>query len=395
MSLVKKQAVHFGAGNIGRGFLGQLYWESGFCTTFVDVDPVVIEALQQRRSYTVHIADVPPRQLIIEDVDALYGGEERAVVEKLACADIVSTAVGVHALPHIVAVLAQGIEARSRQAQVAPLNVILCENMIGVAAFLRGKLREALPVAVHPFLERHVGLVEASIGRMVPVVPRAQREKDPLYVLAEPYCALPVDAQAFKGPVPAIAHMQARPNFEAYVARKLFVHNMSHATAAYLGYLRRYTYIWQAVGDEAIRREVGGAMEESCRALTCRYGLDADELAEHCGDLLQRYANRALGDQVQRVARDPLRKLGKDDRLIGAARLCLEQGISPKHIAFAVAAAIDYDDKDDPAAQSLQRIRRDQGLDGVFCQVCEIDPNAALAQLIMQQQQLMNESRLG
>jgi len=380
-----KNALHFGAGNIGRGFLGQLYFETGYATTFVDVLEDIVAALHTRHEYPVRIVEETSETRLIRNVDAVHGADLDAVAGELAKASLASTAVGVNVLPHLAPAIARGIERRFSAPHAVPLDFIVCENLLGAGPFLREKVRGHLDPAWHEALDRHVGFVEASIGRMVPVMTDAQKAEDPLLVCVEPYCELPVDATGFRGPIPELRHMKAMHNFGAYVERKLFVHNLSHGATAYLGHLRGHEYIWQAIRDTAVREQVEAATSESCRALSAKHGLDLAGLDAHRADLIHRYHNKALGDQVARVARDPLRKLGPKDRLIGSAQLCLEQGIEPVHIAFAAAAAMRYDHADDPAAQTLQGIRQDRGMAGVIREICQIGPNSPLAQLIEQQ----------
>jgi len=377
-----KKAVHFGAGNIGRGFLGQLYFESGYATTFIDVADEVVRSLHARRAYPLRLVSEVNETIWIRDVDAVHASDTEAVTRAIAEASLASTAVGVNVLPRIAPLLAKGLALRFETDSAPPLNIIVCENLLNAGPFLRGEVRKHLAPRQHPILEEKTGFVEASIGRMVPVMTDAIKAEDPLLVCVEPYCELPVDAAAFRGAIPDIAHMKPMPNFGAYVERKLFVHNMSHAAAAYLGALQGHEYIWQAVADARVRAVVEQALDESCRGMHARHGLALDALRAHGEDLLRRYANRALGDQVSRVARDPLRKLGRHDRLIGAACMCLEQGISPEGIAFAAAAAMRYDPRDDPAAQSLQRIRTEAGLSGALKAVCGLDADAPLAAVI-------------
>lgn len=378
-----RSAVHFGAGNIGRGFLGPLYFGAGYATTFVDVDDALIAAMNTAGSYPLEIvdSDATTRETI-GNARAVDARDANAVARAVAEADIVSTAVGAAVLPRIAPALARGIALRFASPGAAPLDIIVCENLLNAGPHLRELVRAALDPALHAALDARVGFVEASVGRMVPVRSAEERAADPLLARVEPYCRLPVDAEAFKGPVPAIAQLEPRPNFAGYVERKLFVHNLSHAATAYLGHLRGHTHIWEAIGDPAVCDAVTAATVESCEALARKHGLDRDELAAHAADLRERYGNRALGDQVARVAADPLRKLGPDDRLIGAARCALDQGVTPEAIAFAAAAAIRYDHPDDPGAATLQARRRADGLSGVLNHLCRVDPGATLGQLI-------------
>jgi len=386
-----KQAVQFGAGNIGRGFLGQLYFESGYRTTFVDVVPDVVEGLRKREWYPLRIVGDDPRELNISNVTAISSLDVEAVADALVAADIAATAVGVNVLPRIAPALAAGIarrfegdtDKRRDSSEIGgSLNIIVCENLIDAGPFLREHVRAHLDARFHAVLDERVGFVEASIGRMVPIMAPEQRAEDPLLVCVEAYCELPVDTNGFRGPIPTLAHMAPRPNFKAYVERKLFVHNAGHATTAYLGYLRGHEYIWQAISDPAIRAEADTAMAETCAGLSARHGLAIEDLQAHWADLVVRFQNKALGDQVVRVAADPIRKLGPKDRLIGSARMCLEQSIEPVHMAFAAAAAMLYDPPHDTAAQRLQEMRAQGGLDAVLKQVCQLPEESRLAQMI-------------
>jgi len=391
-----KKAVHFGAGNIGRGFLGQLYFESGYATTFVDVVDDVVRALQERGSYPIRIVSEEGEEVIrVEHVTAVHGNEREAVAEALVDAEIASTAVGVNALKFVAPSLAAGIARRFAQSGARPLNIIVCENLIGAGSHLRELIRGSLPQELHHALDEEVGFVEASIGRMVPVPTEEQKGGDALTVVVEPYCELPVDGEAFRGGIPDIAHMKALRNFDAYVERKLFVHNMSHSAVAYLGWLRGYEFVWEAVRDDGIKAEVDAALNESCTGLAAKHGLDPVELASHRRDLLHRYGNRVLGDPVSRVGGDPVRKLGVNDRIIGTARMCQEQNIEPRQIAFVAAAAIHFDNPADTAAQKVQEVRKAGGLEAVLAEFCGIEADSHLAGLVREgEARLRNEGWL-
>jgi len=378
-----KSAVQFGAGNIGRGFLGQLFCESGYRTTFIDVQDDLVSALNARGEYPLRIVDEIPETLTVRNVRAVNARDADAVAGAVAGADIAATAVGVPVMDRIAAALAAGIALRfGRDPEAAPLDIIVCENMIGAGPFMRGKVREHLDPALHAALDSRVGFVEASIGRMVPVMTDAVKAEDPLLIEVEAYCELPVDAAGFRGPIPDIVHLAPHADFAAYVERKLFVHNMGHAAAAYLGYQRGHEYIWQAIADPEVRPVVEAAMDETCRALANKHGMDLQDLHAHAADLRRRFANRALGDQVARVAKDPVRKLGPNDRLVGAMRMCLENGITPVNVARAAAAALLYDAPDDPAATRIQEIARARGPLSVLTNIGELPSDSPILPLV-------------
>ena len=374
-------AVHFGAGNIGRGFLGQLYWQSGWDTVFVDVMDAVVAALNERGGYTLQIVDERCEALMIRRVRAIHGREADAVAEAVAACDLASTAVGVRALPHVVKPLAAGL-ARRAERSGQPLNVVVCENLLDAAHALREQVLDAAPPAARAFIAERVGFVSTVVSRMVPFVPDAVRARDPLYVAVEAYSTLPVDATAFVGGAPAIEGFLPVPNIAAHEERKLFCHNCGHALCAYAGYQKGLTYIAEAVPEPVVRALVAGGLAETGQALIAKHGFDPAEHQAHVDDLLRRFANRALGDTVARVGRDPIRKLGRHDRLIGAAQLCLDNRVPPRRIIEGIRAALTYGHPDDPEALRLQDMRRTRGLDAVLSEVCGLRPDDALWQLI-------------
>lgn len=387
-------AVHFGAGAIGRGFLGQLYYESGYHTFFVDVAETLLTRLRERGEYPIDIVSEDGiRRTTIKNVSAIHGGDRTAVADVLARASIASTAVGSQALPHIAPALAAGILRRFSDPFAAPLDILICENIKDGESHMRHLVRSFLPSAFHGILEEKVGFVEASIGRMAPVMTPDQLAEDPLLVCVEPYCRLPVDRAGFRGPIPTIKNIYPAAPFAAYVEQKLFVHNLSHAAAAYLGHLKGYDFIWQAIRDDTIRERVQAAACESCLALHRKYGMDAAALEEHRIDLIRRYHNRALGDQIARVGRDLPRKLGPNDRLIGAGRLCLEHGVVPDHIALATAAAILYDNPEDSGSRALQSVLHQDGIDRLLEVFCRLSPESPLSVLIRDAYHYLNTKK--
>lgn len=387
------KAVQFGAGNIGRGFTAQLFTESGYEVVFVDVVDEVVRLINERRSYPIEIVGDHPEKVIVRDIRAVHGSDRDAVAREISDASIVCTAVGVNVLQHVAPAIAMGIKLRADAGVANPLNIIICENLLHASDFLRQTILEALPPEYEGYVREHVGFVESSVGRMVPVMTDEQRARDPLMILVEAYKTLPVDAKGFVGPIPDIVGLQPKGNFEAYVERKLFTHNCGHAISAYLGYQRNYEYVWQSMADPGVRRIVEKALAETSEALITRHGFDPTEQQAHVDDLLGRFANKALGDTVARVGRDPIRKLGHDDRLIGSANVCLEWGITPTYVCLGAAAALMFDDPEDPAAVELQTMIREKGLDCVFESICGIEPDSDLAGLIREQLGVLKSGR--
>jgi mannitol-1-phosphate 5-dehydrogenase len=209
--------------------------------------------------------------------------------------------------------------------------------------------------------------VEASIGRMVPPLTPEMRAQDPLLICVEPYCDLPVDKDAFKGEIPDLVGLIPYTPFEFYIKRKLFLHNGGHAVCAYLGNLKGYEYIWQAIADPEIYETAKAAMNCSAQALIKKFGEGIRENVEsNVVDLLFRFQNKALKDTVARVGADPVRKLRRNDRIVGAALFAMEQGVDPSPIIRGIVAGLKFNMPGDATAPEVQTALKEQGIDYVI-----------------------------
>jgi len=376
-----KKVVSFGAGSVGRGFLGNLYSDSGWETVFVDVDQPVIDALSERGEYELHIASIPERVVSVKNVRGVYASDVETVASEIRDADLISTAVGAGALPAVCSTIARGLELRM-QGGKAPINILVCENLANAADRFRSLLLQSIDPKSTSYVENEVGLVETVISRMVPVVTAEQRASDVLYISAEEYAIIPINRDGLVGEIPDIKGLIAVEGFEGHKQRKLFTHNCAHSLFAYYGYQHGHKYIWQAIEDGKIHERVAEAVDESGRALISMYGFDPEEQREHAADVIRRAANRSLGDTVARVGRDPIRKLGSTERFIAPARAALSCGIRPIGLARGIACALKYDEADDQSAARLQAMLRDYGIDHVLREVCGLSPDEALYGLI-------------
>jgi mannitol-1-phosphate 5-dehydrogenase len=340
MLFITRRAVMYGAGNIGRGFIGMLMSQSGYGVTFIDVAKPVVDALHERGGYPVRILDLDGYEdILVEGVDAIDGTDADAVAKAIAGADVMATAVGVNILKFIAPNIAAGLKQRFAQGGKS-LNIIICENLIDANKTLEELIRSHLNAQEQAWMEENVGFVEASIGRMVPVQTKDMQDGDPLRVCVERYGYLPVDKDAFRGEPPQIRNMVPFSPFDFYIRRKLYIHNMVHAVTAYLGMYAGKDRIADAIDDPDISLLALNAMLESAEALSRKYGVPLNEILRHIQDLLARLANRSLGDTCARVGADIVRKLSPQDRLTGAALLCREQGITPAYICVGAAGAL-------------------------------------------------------
>jgi mannitol-1-phosphate 5-dehydrogenase len=327
----------YGAGSIGRGFIGPLFSRAGYEVVFVDIDQRIIRALNQKRAYRCTVSAEPPYEIDVTDVRGVDGNDKQAVIKEIAECGVMAVSLGAAALQKVSPLIAKGLSERVNGSGL-PLNIIICENLMNAANLLRGWLEASFPDGEKQRILEKTGLVEAAVGRMVPVA--LPNEDCPLHVTVEEYGFLPVDKDAFIGGAPDVQGLMPYSPFAFYEERKLYLHNMGHAACAYLGARSGFDTIAQAISSPIVRLFVQSAMIESAAMLSAKYSVPFARVFDHAEDLLLRFGNAALGDTCERVGRDPMRKLSRGDRFAGALCECLENGVFPVYIALGYAAAL-------------------------------------------------------
>ena len=372
----------YGGGNIGRGFIGKVFADSGYEVCFLDIMQDIIDEMNRRGEYTVRIVSNEGEQdTTVKPVRAVNSLTDAAIDEIVNC-EIMATAVGVNVLPRISPVIAKGMVARMERTG-RPLDVILCENQLGADELMRGWIYERLTEEQKAWADKNLGLVEASIGRMVPPLTPEMRAQDKQLICVEPYNELPVDKDAFKGDIPDLQGLIPYSPFEFYIKRKLFLHNGGHALCAYLGYEKGYEYIWQAIADPEIYDAAKASMMTSAQALVQKFGEGVRENVEsNVTDLLFRFQNKALKDTVARVGADPVRKLRRNDRIVGAALFAIEQGVDPAPIVKGILAALHFDRAEDATAPEIQKALNENGIDYVMAHYMGLEKDESLYDMI-------------
>jgi mannitol-1-phosphate 5-dehydrogenase len=376
---MQNKLVLFGAGKIGRSFIGQLFSAGGWEVVFVDVYKPVIEELNRRREYEVIIKGNNEKIIKVDNVRGVYAGDDKAVINEIRNAGIVATAVGQNGLSDVFPMLAKGLVKRWEQKPELPLDIIIAENLRNASQYFETELKKQLPEN-YPF-SKMVGLVETSIGKMVPLMTQKDMQQDILQVFAEEYNTLILDKKAFKNSIPEIDGLAPKENMKVWVDRKLFIHNLGHAATAYLGFLynQKFVYLWEVLEIPEIFSEIREIMQQSAAALLKKYPDDFTEeaLHNHINDLLSRFRNYALGDTLFRVGCDLPRKLGPDDRLAGAIKLTIEMNLPYQKILKALVYGCRFRATDENGKMLDSDIKFAQiyktGIRNVMTQICGFD----------------------
>ncbi len=362
------KAVHFGAGNIGRGFVGLLLHEGGYELVFSDVAAPLVDAINAVSEYTVHEVGEGGRDSVVTGFRAIDSATHPDdVIAEIAGANVVTTAVGPTILkfvaPHIVAGLAL------RDPSSPPLQIMACENAINATDLLRDEIMALAGDAWDALAARAV-FANTAVDRIVP----GQPEGAGVDVTVEPFYEWAIERPPFGDDPPRIPGAHFVDDLAPYIERKLFTVNTGHAATAYFGARAGVETISGALTDERIAAQVAAALEETSALLVVKHGLDAGELAEYRETILRRFRNPALPDTVWRVGRQPLRKLSRHERFVGPAAEAAEAGLSVDALVDAMGAALAFDDAEDAQSVDLQRMLREQDAASLTASVTGLDP---------------------
>ncbi|QUW22868.1 mannitol-1-phosphate 5-dehydrogenase [Sporosarcina sp. Marseille-Q4063] len=369
------QAVHFGAGNIGRGFIGSLLYQSGYETCFIDVNSEIVDLINKKQAYTVQLANVTHDESIVKNVRAINSAvNPELVIEAVGKADLVTAAVGPNILPHIADLLAKGLQQRLTHTDT-PLTIIACENMIGGSAFLKEKVYEHLSEDEKTIFDQRFSFPNAAVDRIVP----NEVNEDKLLVKVEPFYEWVVETAEIIGENPPVEGITFVENLEPFIERKLFTVNTGHATAAYLGYQANIDYIHEALANEDVKATTEKVLQETGRLLVEKYQFDEEEHNLYIQKIIGRFANPFITDETTRVGRSPVRKLQSNDRFIGPAQQYYDLfNEVPENLVSAIAAAFRYDFAEDPDAVEIQTSIQGEGIEVAIEKLTGLKPESAL-----------------
>ena len=375
-----KNAVHFGAGNIGRGFIGLLLSKSGYHVTFIDIIDELVDDINAQKKYHVQFAG-KPEKILVENVSAIDSDRNDvavdAVVDAIVDADIITTAIGPNALKFIAENIAQGLKKRLAKNK-KPLDIIACENMFGSSTALKNFVYAKLSDDIKSELEKFVGFPDAAVDRIVP----NQIGGEKLLVTVEEFAEWDIDAAQVKGDLSDIQGLTVVENLNAYIDRKIFTINTGHAAIAYLAYLKGIKDISSAMKDAEILETARDVWAETSALLIDKYKFAPAAHRHYVQTTENRFANPYLSDEVSRVARSPKRKLSAADRIISPASQLLERGILPVALAKVAAAAFKFDLEGDNEAAEIQNFIKENNIDAAISKYTGLNPASKLFAMI-------------
>ncbi|ABY95570.1 MULTISPECIES: mannitol-1-phosphate 5-dehydrogenase [Thermoanaerobacter] len=382
------KAVHFGAGNIGRGFIGYLLYKSGYEITFVDISKELVESINNYKRYNVIILKDNVEKEEVKNIKAIHIEDEENLSKAIVDADIITTSVGANNLKSIGEKLRNYLKIRKANID-KPLNIMACENALFATNILKNSILEKGDKDFIEYVNQKIGFPNTAVDRIVPNVDI--KKELPIDVAVEDFYEWDIEKKAIIGDL-NIKGAELVDDLEPYIERKLFLLNGAHATTAYLGYLKGYKYIHEAIQDDFIRNIVSKMQEEASIALSKKHNIKIDNLREYSNKVIKRFKNSYLKDEVVRVGREPTRKLSGNDRLMMPAKLCYEIGITPKFILYGIAAGFLFDYKEDPQACKIQDDIKNFGLEKTISKITGLEENSDLLHEIVKKYKELKET---
>jgi mannitol-1-phosphate 5-dehydrogenase len=374
----KARMVIIGAGATGRGHIGQIAHDAGFGITFIERTRDLVDTLKQAGTYKVGLAGETIQYLEISGFAVLHIDETHACSAAIAEADIVATAVLPTNLESTIPTLSAGLALRRELGVEKPLNVIACENMERSSSTLRSYLRSGAPDLDWSWIDAHVGFPDSMVARAVPVP-----KLDPLVLLAESTQEWSVDAKGLREPMPRVKGMTLSQDQEAALERKLYIKNTGHMAIGVLGYLAGYRLMDEAARDPRVLDLVDAATRESAAAVIAKHSFDPEWTEHYRASFLEAMKSPFLPDEIERVIREPMRKLTREERLVGPAMLASELGLPYGALAEVIAACLMIDNASDPQSQELQSMISSRGVETTLCDLCGIPGRHPLAGLVI------------
>ncbi|TMW70067.1 mannitol-1-phosphate 5-dehydrogenase [Alteribacter natronophilus] len=380
-------AIHFGAGNIGRGFIGEILHRNGCRIGFVDVNDSLISRINEEQEYTVNLARDRNKPVTVNNIYALHSRHNHSeVVQDLARADIITASVGVSVLPHIAPVLAEGLKVRAEQGG-SPVHVIACENAVGASTVLKEAVKKALGSEEDWNAVASVtGFPDSAVDRIVPGT-----AGDHLDVTVEPFHEWIVHREGMvkEEKLEGVHYVD---DLIPYIERKLFTVNTGHACLAYLGFAGGIETVAEAAENPDVRRKAEGVLRETGILLMEKYGFSDADLQDYHRKIMKRFENRHLSDPVTRVGRNPLRKLGADDRILSPLVQLYERGIDAPHLIEVAGAAFLFSVREDEESMEIQQMIETDGIRKTVSTVTGLAPDHTLTEAVAgEYERLKNE----
>jgi len=351
---MKKSLLIYGAGAIGRGFIPWVFDSNEYDFYYVENNFELKEKLNKHKKFISYKTNQDTYEEKVVNIKECFSpGEEKEVIKKITA---VITAIGPRNILSLQEILSN-----------TKIPIICCENDSSIPNLLSSVIKNPYVVFAIP------DVITSNTA------PQKLLEKDPNSIVTENGVCYIDDSVSFLG---GEAKYVSKKELENQWLAKLYIHNTPHCIAAYLGSLVGVTYLHEAMQNKLIKKIVANAMNEMVEMLLKKFSMDKEFVKWYSEKELKRFENELLFDPIYRVAREPFRKLAPNERLIGAAQLCLSQGIIPENILLGIMSAFAYNNKIDEDSNITYLINSISSEDFLRI-IIDLNPTEALYEILL------------
>ncbi|MDY4278227.1 MAG: hypothetical protein SOX68_04675 [Faecalicoccus sp.] len=359
MDYCNKKAVHFGAGNIGLGFIGDLLHDTGYHVVFIDVDTKITDQINESNGYCLNIVEKDYEKKVIDNCSAVSSVNDfDKAIEEIDDAYIITTSVLTNNLIKIAPVLLAGLKRRYSNKRNR-INVLACENAVGNTHILKKALEDIDPdFACH--LDEVAAFADTEVDRLV--LPRFEDGKKSVDIGVD--FELAVDKTQLVDPNESpIKGADFTDTLIKYIERKLYIINGGHVFAGFLGYLKGYEIIQNVFYNSNLKQIVREQMKESGMYVCSKYDFTEQQIDNYIEFALNRFSLPGIEDPISRVCRSPMRKMQAGERLMAPAVGCEKAGLDNHRILQGLAAGFAFDIKTDAESVKIQELINSKGIE--------------------------------
>ncbi|HCM85640.1 MULTISPECIES: mannitol dehydrogenase family protein [Enterococcus] len=384
-----KQALHFGGGSIGIGFIADLLHESDYEVTIVDIDSELVKQINETATFDLYLINEDYKKKQLTQIHALSSIEDQAeIIKKISTADLITTAVWAENLPKIAPVLLAGLKQRSA-INGKRINILACENAMFNSEILR-KAILTLDNSANEWLDHVAAFPNTAVDRMVLA---SQHDGKKTIDIGRDYELVIEESKLVDPTDKPIKDAVYTTNLQKYIERKLYVVNCGHAWAGYIGFVHGYSIIQDVFNNEALVQKIRETMWESAQLLMKKYGFTKQDMADYIDFIMDRYQTPGIKDMITRVSRSPIRKLQPEERLVGPCVQCEELGLENQRLLEGIAAAFLFDNPEDDQSVELLAFVKKHGIDEAIVHFTKIPADNRMHQVIKENYQKFLEKK--
>ncbi|MCP1224201.1 mannitol dehydrogenase [Sebaldella sp. S0638] len=384
-----KKAVHFGAGSIGRGFIGDLLHDTGYEIVLVDIDKNIVEQINKTNSYDLYIIEENYKKKTITNVKAVLLTDTGKIADEITGADLVTVSVWVDNLPGVAVPLLEGLKKRYGK-NAERLNVLTCENAIHNGSILRNEVLKLDAAFTENMLDKTAAFPDTAVERMVLASERNGVRSVDIGLEHELVIEKTKLADPESKPVKGAVYTE---NMDKYIERKLFIINGGHAWAGYMGHVSGFTTMQEVFQNETFTSSVKEVMQEIGTLIAQKYNFSTKELDDYIDFVINRFKTPGITDYISRVSRNPIRKLKAGERLTGPCVQCEERGLKNNRLIQGIAAAFLYDMPEDQQSVELQAHIKEHGIEESVSFYTSIPAGSELHQKIVENYKILSEKK--